>query len=421
MTEQRSGQHAPEQKLSPKDPSLCVPRPVGRRLRKGPVAVTLLGLVALAALLVGLATSVHGNADVRREAGERERDDEFAKPTIPESVRNAAVVIEHEPPVVPVVPVNSASVLPSVPDKPTKADNGPYSPSALRQKRLAEYWKARGSSILVQSGTDPGVDDELEESTHDGSIETGRNPVPRRSAARSTDSATAEDPNLQLRKNEFMAEDGYGAGNVPSVVRRSRSPFELKPGTIVPAVLETAINSDLPGPVIARVTQNICDTARGDWLLIPQGSTLIAYYDSMVAWGQERVLVCWKQLELADGGSLDLGCMPAADAAGQAGFHDQVDEHWWRIITGAAVASLLSAATTAAAGSTAGYNPTVPQSLARGAASEIASVGEEITRRNIHIQPTLTIRQGMPVNVIITKAIDFRPDGPGTPCRPDGL
>ena len=131
MTEQRSGQHAPEQKLSPKDPSLCVPRPVGRRLRKGPVAVTLLGLVALAALLVGLATSVHGNADVRREAGERERDDEFAKPTIPESVRNAAVVIEHEPPVVPVVPVNSASVLPSVPDKPTKADNGPYSPSAL--------------------------------------------------------------------------------------------------------------------------------------------------------------------------------------------------------------------------------------------------------------------------------------------------
>lgn len=127
--------------------------------------------------------------------------------------------------------------------------------------------------------------------------------------------------------------------------------------------------------------------------------------------------MCWKQLVLPNGDELSLGCMPAADWAGKAGLTDEVDEHWWRIIKGAAVSSLLTAATATAAGNTVGFNPTLPQLAARGAASEIGTVGQTITRRNIMIQPTLSIRQAQPVNVIITETLDFSSDTPATPCH----
>jgi type IV secretion system protein VirB10 len=169
--------------------------------------------------------------------------------------------------------------------------------------------------------------------------------------------------------------------------------------------------------VIARVVENVCDSVTGDWLLIPQGTVVLANYDSMVAWGQERILMCWNELWLPNSDSMPLGCMPAADWAGRAGLNDLVDEHWWRIVQGAAVSSLLTAGTAAAAGNTTGFNPTLPQLMARGAASEIGNAGQAITRRNIMIQPTLEIRQAQPVNIIVTELLDFSPDGPATPCH----
>jgi type IV secretory pathway VirB10-like protein len=159
----------------------------------------------------------------------------------------------------------------------------------------------------------------------------------------------------------------------------------------------------LPGPVIGQVRENVYDTVSGNYLLIPQGSRLLANYDSMVAWGQERVLLCWNHLLLPNGDSLNLQCMPAADLEGAAGLTDQVDEHWFRIIKGAAVASLLAATTQAVAGNTTGYNPTVPQMWAAGAAGEINQAGQQITRRNLMIQPTITVRPGFSVNVMVTK------------------
>ena len=172
---------------------------------------------------------------------------------------------------------------------------------------------------------------------------------------------------------------------------------------MLPAVLITAINSDLPGPVVAQVREHVYDTVTGDHLLVPQGSRLIAQYDSMVAWGQERVLLCWNRLILPNGDSLDLQCMPAADLKGAAGLADEVDEHWWRILKGAAVATLLSAGTAFAAGDTTSYNPTVGQVMARSASGEIGQVGAQLTRNNLSIQPTITVRPGFSVNVIVTK------------------
>ena len=224
------------------------------------------------------------------------------------------------------------------------------------------------------------------------------------------------DPNLQDRKNAFL--DGRGSAKttdyLATTLQHPRSPYELKAGTIIPTVLITAINSDLPGPVIGQVRENVYDTVSGNFLLVPQGSRLIAHYDSMVAWGQERVLVCWNRLILPNGDSINLQCMPAADLQGAAGLTDQVDEHWFRLIKGAAVATLLAATTQAVAGNTEGFNPTVPQVWARNGAGEINQVGQQLTRRNMSIQPTITVRPGFSVNVIVTKdmVVPPYPDAP---------
>jgi type IV secretion system protein VirB10 len=179
-------------------------------------------------------------------------------------------------------------------------------------------------------------------------------------------------------------------------------------------VLQTAINSDLPGPVFAKVRENVYDSITHEYLLIPQNSTLVATYDSRIAWGQQRVLLCWERLIYPDGGELQLGCMPAGDLTGAAGLTDEVDEHWMRLAKGAALASLLSAGTAAAGGNTTGYNPTVPQQFARGAASEFGRAGEQVTRRELLVQPTITVRPGWAMNVLVTRTMVLEPYADGS-------
>ncbi|HEV3188914.1 MAG TPA: TrbI/VirB10 family protein, partial [Polyangiaceae bacterium] len=258
--------------------------------------------------------------------------------------------------------------------------------------------KARGAGILFESA--PGAAEGLEMSSRQAP------PYPEAPASGAPSPLlTASDPNLQDRKNAFAGGQGgiKAAEYLEKAVHHPRSPYEIQAGTILPAVLLTAINSDLPGPVVAQVREHVYDTVTGEYLLVPQGSRLLAQYDSMVAWGQERVLVCWQRLVLPNGDSVDLGCMPGADLQGAAGFTDEVDEHWWRIIKGASVATLLSATTTFAAGDTTGFNPTAAQVMARNAAGEVNHVGQQLTRNNLNIQPTLTVRPGFSVNAIVTK------------------
>jgi type IV secretion system protein VirB10 len=217
------------------------------------------------------------------------------------------------------------------------------------------------------------------------------------------------DPNLQGRKNAFLEGTGRASETVTAVVEPPRSPYELEAGTIVPAVLITGINSDLPGPIVGQVRENVYDSVSGNTLLIPQGARLLANYDSMVVWGQERVLVCWNRLIFPNGDSIALPCMPAADLQGAAGLADGLDEHWWKIVKGASVAALLAATTTLAAGNTTGYNPTVPQVMARNGADSVNGAGQQITGRNLNIQPTITVRPGFSVNVILTKDLVIPP------------
>jgi type IV secretion system protein VirB10 len=294
-------------------------------------------------------------------------------------------------------------------------DNDPYSAAALKRKRTEAFWAARSAGILADLGPMPsdtgatvgeGSQAEFDVPSSEQGLGGG--------ASAPNNGATefgAMDPNMQGRKNDFLMAAGRSRddGYLRARLQRPKSPYEVKAGTIIPAVLTTGINSDLPGPVFARVREDVYDSISGDYLLIPQGSTLVAAYDSLIAWGQERVLLCWQRLVLPNGSSIRLECMPGADLAGAAGLTDSVDEHWWRVIKGASVASVLSAATTAAAGNTAGFNPTVPQMWARGAASEIGTAGENITRRNIMIQPTITVRPGWSLNVMVTKDMILEP------------
>lgn len=183
-------------------------------------------------------------------------------------------------------------------------------------------------------------------------------------------------------------------------------------GTIIPAALVTGINSDLPGQVIANVSEAVYDTATGRHLLIPQGSRLIGRYDSQVAFGQRRVLLVWTRLILPDTSSVALDRLPGIDPAGYAGLEDGVDWHWDRILAGAALSTLLGIGAELAAPESRTDGNRIVIAGRESAQETVNQVGQEITKRNMSIQPTLTIRPGFPMRVMVSKDLVLRPYQP---------
>ena len=183
-------------------------------------------------------------------------------------------------------------------------------------------------------------------------------------------------------------------------------------GTIIPAALMTGINSDLPGQVIANVSEAVYDTATGRHLLIPQGSRLIGRYDSQVAFGQRRVLLVWTRLILPDTSSVALDRLPGIDPAGYAGLEDGVDWHWDRILAGAALSTLLGIGAELAAPESRADGNRIVIAGRESAQDTVNQVGQEITKRNMSIQPTLTIRPGFPMRVMVSKDLVLRPYQP---------
>ena len=216
-------------------------------------------------------------------------------------------------------------------------------------------------------------------------------------------------PSAQAQKEAFLGGRAdtriYASGHLVT----PRSPFELLAGTLIPAALLTGIDSDLPGNIIATVTENVYDTVTGRILLIPQGSRLLGVYDSQVAYGQRRVLLVWTRLILPDGSSIVLDRLPGTDAEGYEGLEDRVDWHWNRLVAGAAVSTLLGAAAELAVPGQYGGSQSVLYASLQGLQGTTNQVGQEITRRNLDIQPTITIRPGYPVRVIVNKDLILRP------------
>jgi type IV secretion system protein VirB10 len=319
-----------------------------------------------------------------------------APPAVPDTIRNASAG-----------PVATSRPRPDAgPRHGVAAERAPQAEDARLRVEQERDLQARGTSILFETPAGPRDDDHVTEASRPSTSVPGAVTPSMGQGPPGADS----DPNLQDRKNAFLGGTGPAIANaVAATIQHPASPYELQAGTILPTVLVTGINSDLPGPVIGQIRENVYDTVSGKFLLVPQGSRLLAQYDSMVAWGQERVLLCWNRLLFPNGDSIALPCMPAADLAGAAGVTDQVDDHWVRILKGAAVATLLSGTTQALAGNTTGFNPTVAQTWAGNAAGTMNQVGQQLTRRDLNVQPTITVRPGFAVNVIVTKDLVLTP------------
>jgi type IV secretion system protein VirB10 len=216
------------------------------------------------------------------------------------------------------------------------------------------------------------------------------------------------DQNMQDRKLDFLNGEVDDEIYSPHTLQDPVSPYQLMAGTIIPASLITGLNSDLPGRVIAQVTGNVYDTPTGHHLLIPQGARIIGTYDSQVAFGQERALVVWQRIIMPDGLSVVIDNLPATDTAGYAGLQDEVDFHTWRLLKGIALSTLLGVGTEL----TFGDDESDLIEAIRGSAQDSANqAGQRITERNLNIQPTITIRPGWPLRIIVHKDIVLRPYG----------
>ena len=177
------------------------------------------------------------------------------------------------------------------------------------------------------------------------------------------------------------------------------SPNILQAGSVIPAALITGIRSDLPGLVTAQVTQNVYDSPTGRILLIPQGSRLIGDYDADVAFGQSRVLLAWNRLILPDGRSIVLERQPAADPRGFAGLQDGTNYHWGGVLKAALVSTLLGVGSEFSSGN----DSDLTRAIRRGTQDSVNRAGEQIVSRELNVRPTLTIRPGFPVRVLVTR------------------
>lgn len=243
----------------------------------------------------------------------------------------------------------------------------------------------------------------------DGGAQTGAPPGSELIALAAAQQASAgfgptPDANLQVRKIDFASDpqnqDIYNAQSIEDPV----SPYQVMAGTLIPASLITGINSDLPGTIIAQVTQPVYDTVSGRHLLIPQGSRLLGRYQSEVSFGQDRALVVWDRLIFPDGSSIQISA-PGADMQGFGGLRDRTDHHWNRVFVAAGLATILGI------GAELGSNDDdeIARAIRDGAGQSFNQAGQRVVDRNLNIQPTITVRPGWPVRVIVTRDIILRP------------
>ncbi|HET6526770.1 TrbI/VirB10 family protein [Sphingopyxis sp.] len=268
---------------------------------------------------------------------------------------------------------------------------------AERQRLAAEARAARESGLMLQTHGDaasaPAVTVPV------GASETASLlPVP---AA----TATAPDANGQS-KAALAGRANDSADTNPHALAAPASPWTLQAGSIIAASLITGLNSDLPGLVTAQVTENVYDSVTGRSLLIPQGSRLIGRYDSDIAFGQSRALVLWQRIILPDGSSIRIDNVPATDTGGYAGLTDRIDRHGWQLLKGVALSTLLGVGSELSFGSS---ESDLVRALRESAQQGGARAGDRLVSRNLDIPPTLRVRPGWPLRVVVHSDIMLRP------------
>jgi len=207
----------------------------------------------------------------------------------------------------------------------------------------------------------------------------------------------------QTTKRAFIERPRATPANSAFRVTPPAGKLLLQAHTVITAALVTAVSSDLPGPVSAQVTRNIYDSLTGRVVLIPQGSKLLGTYDAVVTFGQRRVLLAWDRIVFPDGRSLDLDRLVGADAAGRSGLTDRVDAHWGAMGKAALLSSLLGVG--AELGSD--DDGDIARALRRGVQDTVNQTGQQVVRRQLDVQPTLTLRAGLPVTILVTRDVVF--------------
>lgn len=275
---------------------------------------------------------------------------------------------------------------------------------AERQRLAQQAQKAREAGVFFQIATRPAPADTSSAGQGAGVASAGE--LPPTADANRLDLDPERDQNNQQRKLDFLNQPIEKGIYNPHALQTPASPYQVMAGSVIAASLITGLNSDLPGLVVAQVTENVYDSVTGRTLLIPQGARLVGTYDSVVAFGQSRALLVWQRIVMPDGSSIQIDNLPATDTAGYAGLEDEVDFHTWRLIKGVVLSTLLGVGTELSLG---GEESDLVRALRESTQQNANRAGQRITERNLNIQPTITVRPGWPLRVIVHKDLVLRP------------
>ena len=403
-------------------PDLATPQagkvaPEAVALRAQPRPVTRLNRRMLAILAGGLAATVLGTTiwslqPHRRGAGEQTELYNVDRVSKSEGLDGLPADYSKLPAKVPELgpplpgDLGPAIVHSQQPVTPTYAPPGHDPADALRKEADA----AAASSVFFRSGGQRAATASPQvAAASPASGLAGFDPLaagPASTAARPADPTAVQ--NRQDQKEAFLKGGSTETRNSGNLTLPA-SPYQVMAGTVIAGALVTGIKSDLPGDVIATVTEPVYDTATGKFLLIPQGSRILGKYNSQVSYGQSRVQVVWNRIILPDTSSLTLDNLVGTDPAGYAGLEDDVDWHWNRIFAGAVLTTLLGVGAELAAPENRQDGNRIVIAGRDSAQDSINQVGQEITRRNMNIQPTLTERPGLPVRIIVNRDLVLRP------------
>ncbi|WP_425916258.1 TrbI/VirB10 family protein [Pseudomonas sp. GWSMS-1] len=279
---------------------------------------------------------------------------------------------------------------------------------AERLARLKEAEEAAASSVFFRTGSQRPAVAAPAQPAADAATLGGFDPLaagPASTAAQPADPTAVQ--NRQEQKEVFLQTGSSETRNSGSL-QLPASPYQVMAGTVIAGALVTGIKSDLPGDVIGTVTEPVYDTATGKHLLIPQSSRILGRYNSQVSYGQSRVQVVWNRIILPDTSSLKLDNLVGTDPAGYSGLEDGVDWHWDRVFAGAALTTLLGIGAELAAPENRQDGDRIIIAGRDGLQDSVNQVGQEMTRRNMNIQPTLTGRPGLPVRIIVNRDLVLR-------------
>ncbi len=414
----------------PAPPPLRPLLPLAKRLNRNALIVSavIMGMTVLTAVVV-----VHPTREAQQHPSPQPGvDDAPSTPSRPtfldEPVRVAAAPSDTA--VVGLVPLSGGrepTVRPSPADTASPAPGPPPGSGGPSARERAYQAALTSPLVLVSPARAPAAVSAQTDSTPLAAEEQRLlnlgDSVLRTSGRVPTGGAVQTTPQCDERHQRAFLEaagDTRGATLSPAL-EPAGSPYTLRAGTVIPGLLLTGINSDLPGDLVAQVSRDVYDSRTQGLLLIPKGARLVGTYDNQVVVGEDRLLVAWTRLIFPDGRSLRLPGLALKDVQGQSGAKDQVDTHWRRAFGRALLLSAISAGVQLSQPQQTSpfAAPSAGQVAAGALGQELSNVALEILRRGMDVPPTITIRQAQPFNVFLNGDLVF--DRPYEEERPDTL